>query len=141
MTKTAASERAKVLHLFSRHGVMCILDEDDKEFVAWMGFDRSEIPKRVHKSRARRLIAAWNACARIETNDLEVLADGTIADVLITEGVIDTDPLKPSANKARADEATTLLKAILLELSDTDFANMASCNKARAWLDARKNQP
>ena len=93
--------------LFSRHGTTAIVDVDDanKEIVAWMGFDRSEIPKRVHKANARRIVACVNACKGMTTEELERCGDSMgnfMAAIISVE----------NKSKERADAAEALLEEV-----------------------------
>ena len=111
-SKRETAHTAEVLHLFSRHDTTAIMDANDDEFIAWMGFDRSEIPKSVHKSRARRLIAAWNACAGIETETLE-------GEVVLGEAAL---MVVHGGKLARADAAEALLSNLVMACTTGDKA-------------------
>ncbi len=65
------SELPKTLKLYCVDDTIAIMNRNGKEVVHWMGFDSSYLPLTARKKLARRLVACWNACAGISTEDLE----------------------------------------------------------------------
>lgn len=50
--------------------ILWIEDEDGQAVVHWMGFDSGRLSNTRKRANARRLVAAWNACAGIPTKAL-----------------------------------------------------------------------
>lgn len=124
------------LRLFSENDVTAILDAGGNEFVAWMGFDRSEIPKHIHRDRARRLVAAWNACAGIETEELE-RTKNNMGKFMVS--LLD----KETAAIKRADEAGRLLAALAKDEKqyrhDHDHYGRSDLRTGNAWDHMRRS--
>ena len=117
-------------------GHQAVLRGERTEIVALMpspstdGFGIMDVDERI--ANARRLVAAWNACAGIETEDLEKGGEGWIFPI-VEDFVQDTTTASENVkrmydcattNKARADEAETLLRRAAEQLgADGDLLN------------------
>lgn len=88
--------------------------------VSWGGFDSSDLPLRVNRANARRIVACVNALAGIENPTAFVEAARGMRDVLVKAGDFIQPFNRAEELLAQVDEALTAFRAHLGEGQSDD---------------------